>query len=135
MQSSPALLVIFIVLGFLIIFPLFWCGIVYFISFWGWQRLAKSFATLQPMPSDLKTASGMINLSRYNYTLRLKADDRGLWLKTMVLFSPGHKPLFIPWSAVEQYDGSDSFWFYKSKFKVRGVTIRLNQDLSRWLRR
>jgi len=126
-------LTILVILAFLIVFPLFWCGVVYLISLFGWQKLAEFYATNQPMPPDLQSASGRINLSRYNHTLRLKADERGLWLKTMLLFSPGHKPLFIPWSAVEHYEGSDSFWLYKSKFRVRGVTIRLNQDLGRWL--
>lgn len=126
-------LTIGIILGFLIIFPLFWCGIVYLISFFGWQRLAESFATHQPMPPGLQTASGMINLSRYNFTLQLKADDRGLWLKTMPLFSPGHKPLFIPWSAIEQYEGGEGFWGYQTKLVVGGVTIRLNLNLKEWL--
>ncbi|MDZ4680382.1 MAG: hypothetical protein SGI94_08060 [Saprospiraceae bacterium] len=129
MQTSDTLLAIFIILGFLIIFPLFWCGVVYLISFFGWQQLAASFATHQPMPSDLQTGSGMINLSRYNYTLRFKADDRGLWLRTMRLFSPGHKPLFIPWSAVEHDEGGEAFWGYQTKLKVKGVTIRLNHNI------
>jgi len=133
MQTSETLPVIFIILSFLVILPLFWCGVVYLISRFGWNQLAASFATHQPMPSDLQTGSGMINFTRYNSTLLFKADDRGLWLKTMVLFSSGHKPLFIPWSAVEHHEGKESFWGYQTKLKVKGITIRLHQNLSRWL--
>lgn len=124
---------ILIVLSFLVVFPIFWIGITYLISLFGWQTLAKYYASQMPIPSGLQTASGMVNLAGYRSTLLFKADERGMWLKVMPIFSPGHKPLFIPWAAVEHYEATNTFWLYKSKLRVRGVTIRLDKDLSKWL--
>ncbi len=127
-------MVIFVIAAFLIVFPLFWCGVIFLISAFGWRQLAAKYATHQPMPKDMKLGSGMLNMARYNGTLLFKADDRGLWIKTLRLFSPGHRPLFIPWSAVQEYNNSDSFWFYRTKFVAAGVTVRLNMDLDPWLK-
>jgi hypothetical protein len=104
---DPAWLVPAIVLGFAVVFPLFWCLVVTLIGHVGdWARLARRFPA-GPRPGNPAPerpfrhgVSGRIGLASYRHVLSVGTSRDGLHLAVMPLFRCGHRPLFIPWSAV-----------------------------------
>lgn len=121
----------FIVFGlFSIIGPSIWCLVVYIISFTsGWHSLAKNYAT-DSFPEQTQSCSGVFNYSsNYTGTLEYAETAEGLYLKTSFLFKIGHRPLFIPWKAMQNYQQSSGvFSKYSTNFKVSGSDIKLNTD-------
>ncbi|MVM30674.1 hypothetical protein GO755_11585 [Spirosoma sp. HMF4905] len=129
--------VILIVLGGLTFFVSLWSGIIYIISYAsGWQKLAKTYATTYT-PSQTKSCSCLFRKSSsYNGVVQYASTREGLYLKTIKLFSIGHKPLFIPWTDIENYESGNlstpykhRFMFYKSHFNVKDVSIYISQDV------
>ena len=97
---------VFIVLGFAIIFPLFWCGVVLLISYIGdWSNLKKRYAALkdqQPYGEVHGGVFGWVGLSRYKYTLTVHVNAEGFFVENSPFFRIGHPRLFIPWSEVAE---------------------------------
>lgn len=129
--------VVLIILGAITFFILLWAGIIYTISYAsGWQKLAESYSTTYT-PTRTKSCSCLFRKSSsYNGVVQYASTSEGLYLKTISLFSIGHKPLFIPWSAIENYESGSlstpykhSFVFYKSKFSIKGISIYCSQDV------
>lgn len=109
--SSSSLMLIVgglaIILGFLIIFPLFWCFVVLMISRMGdWHRLAAHYAAGDRAPSGTvhNGVFGMVGKARYKFALTVHTAPDGLFLETSPLFRIGHPRLFIPWNAVTGRD-------------------------------
>jgi hypothetical protein len=128
-MKNPTQLTLLIVGLFCTIFPLIWCGVVLIISHAsGWQSIAKTYAT-PSIPVKTNDCSGSIGGSRYSFTLEYAATHEGLYLKTIQLFSIGHKPLFIPWTAMQGYQSGNFYFIYRSKFSVNGTTFYLNEDV------
>ena len=134
-MSTP--IIILIVLGAVTFFVLLWCGIIYSISYAsGWQKLAKTYST-NYVPGQTKSCSCLFRkTSSYTGVVQYAANREGLYLKTIKLFSIGHKPLFIPWHDIENYESGNlsmpykhRFMFYKAKFTVKGITIYISQDV------
>jgi hypothetical protein len=96
--ASPWLLPLVIVL-FAIIFPLFWCGVIWLIAqLSGWGALAQVYRTDQtPTGKHWSWQDGMIGWAGYNGILTLTTNEQGLFMETMWLFSFGNPRLFIPW--------------------------------------
>lgn len=113
--------IIFVILGFLVIFPLFWIGIINLTSrLFGWHSLANKYRT-DYFPTDyVGWQSGQLNgLGNYNNILRVAIKSEGIYLGVFVLFKPGHPDLLIPWSEVSQVKKSNMFLFgeaYKLTF-------------------
>jgi len=108
-SPDPVWLIPAIVLGFAVVFPLFWCFVVGLVShIGGWSRLARRF------PEDPRTrtanregtthhgVSGRIGVASYRHVLTVRTTPEGLHLSVMPLFRSGHPSLFIPWSAVRE---------------------------------
>lgn len=97
---------VFIVLGFVIIFPLFWCGVVLLISYVGdWSSLKKKYAApkgQQPFGEVHGGVFGWVGLSRYKFTLTVHLTPEGFFLENSPFFRVGHPRLFIPWSEVKE---------------------------------
>lgn len=110
--TSTLWLVPMIILAFAIVFPLFWNAIIWFNGqIGGWGRLAQRYRT-DRIPSGEKWSwqYGMVGWIGYNGVLTLTANDEGLFLETVWLFSFGHPRLFIPWT--EFHDATvGNFWF------------------------
>jgi hypothetical protein len=96
---NPLWFIPLIPLAILIIFPLFWCFVVWMISLiGGWQRLAERYRAQQPA-SGKKWFSqyGYVNRARYRNALNLATNDAGVFIEVMPIFRFCHPPLFIPW--------------------------------------
>ncbi|MEL6615716.1 MAG: hypothetical protein AAFQ43_08265 [Bacteroidota bacterium] len=98
---SDTVLVPLIVVGFAVVFPLFWLGIVGLIGRLGWGPLAEAFPA-EDWPEEgyrVRFQSARIGASSYGNALHAVATDDGLYLRPMLLFRFGHAPVFIPWRA------------------------------------
>lgn len=97
-NTNTILLTIGIVLAFAVIFPLWWCFVVWLISRFGWSQLAERYGTeQQPWGNRLGGQSMRVNGSRYSHTIVLTTNDVGLFAEPTWIFRFGHKRLFIPW--------------------------------------
>jgi hypothetical protein len=104
---NEAALAVFVVIVFLIVFPLFWSGIVYLIArFGGWSDLAKHYAIQEPFSGTTfqmqSVTIGM--LGNYRSVVTIGANYDGLYLNPLVVYRPGHPPLLIPWDDIETRD-------------------------------
>ncbi len=99
--SHPVLFALLIAAGICIVFPLFWCGVVWLISRFGWARLATHYAIARPPAGEAQPVMcGMVSAATYRGVLRFQPSPDGFYLWVNVLFRTGHPPLFIPWSDV-----------------------------------
>jgi hypothetical protein len=120
-------LFLLVIVLFCTIAPLIWCGVVYVISLSsGWQSLAKTYST-SDFPEQTKPCSAVFSrFSNYNHTLQYAENSEGLYLKTHWLFKIGHKPLFIPWHDVQNYQKSATLFANHSvSFEVKGIPCKL----------
>lgn len=119
-----------IALTFFIMFPLFWCAVIWLNSqLSGWGRLAQHYRT-DRIPSGKKWSwqYGMVGWIGYNGVLTLTANAEGLFLETLWLFGFGHPRLFIPWR--DFHDAKvGHFWFRRQVHTKVGLptlaTLRL----------
>jgi hypothetical protein len=92
--------------GFLVIFPLFWSGVLVLLSHCGgWARLAKHYRAMQPPAGGAQQSLiyGRVGWVSYNKVLRISLTAEGFFLETIAIFRPGHPRLFIPWTAVSAH--------------------------------
>ena len=91
--------------GFLVVFPLFWCGIVWLVGAMGWRRLAGRYpAAARPEVTARRVAtatSARLGVVNYNGTVHVGVSPEGLHLSVMSIFRVGHPPLLIPWDEIE----------------------------------
>jgi hypothetical protein len=100
-DEHPVLFSLIIIAGFLVVFPVFWCGVVWLISRCGWSRLARHYAIAKPPPGESeRVMCAMVGIATYRGVLRYLADAEGFYLWAGLLFRAGHAPLYIPWSDV-----------------------------------
>jgi hypothetical protein len=94
-------LTILILLGSLVVFPLFWSMTVWLIAQFAWTALAQDWRTLESPSGTLHSGiSARIQMTRYNGTLTAHFNESGLFLEPIWLFRVGHARLFIPWQDV-----------------------------------
>jgi hypothetical protein len=103
-MTSPIYLILAIILGFFLVFPLFWMGITFLIAqMSGWSGLAGRYQTNQIFPDNTKHFQyGRMGLANYNGTLKVGLSREGLYLGVFILFRVGHPDLFIPWSEITE---------------------------------
>ena len=100
---SEAIAIPLIVAGVLIVFPLFWSGIVWIIGT-GWRGIAAMYPA-EDWPRGgytLRAQSARIGASSYSGVLTFIASEDGLYIRPMLLFRAGHPSIRIPWGAVER---------------------------------
>ena len=140
MNTDPApepdwLLMWAIVGGFLIIFPLFWCTVVGFLS-WasGWRHLAARYASgKRPVTGAChRGLTGMVGGVSYRSSLTVCFESDGFFLEVMRLFRIGQPRLFIPWSEVTGRKPRAVLWWRATSLSI-GMpvigTITLPADL------
>ena len=67
----------------------------------GWSELAKQYRTSQSPPNNLSSMNtGRVGWVNFKGCLNIGVTSQGLYLSVFPLFSLGHPPLLIPWSAV-----------------------------------
>lgn len=88
----------------ILFFPFFICFftfIIFFISKAGWSDLAAKYQSETPFRGRrIGTISAGINLARYNNALVLFVSDKGMYIKSVLLFRPFHPAILIPWKEV-----------------------------------
>lgn len=134
---DPAWLVGAIIGGFLIIFPAFWCFIVWLLSrIGGWHRLAQRYPASRL--SDLAISrrhrglTGMVGVVRYRNILALDLTTDGFFLGVMPLFRIGHPRLFIPWHEITARKPRQVLWWKAETLSIGQpliATITLPADL------
>lgn len=94
---------VLIVLGFVVLFPLFWISVFWLLSrLSGWGRLAESFPhRFEPTGDILLFASARVGWVDYSAALILGVGEEGLYLVPMWLFRPFHAPVLVPWTQIE----------------------------------
>ncbi len=103
-----------IVGGFLVVFPLFWCGVVWLLSrMGGWHHLATRYAAgNRPVAGACHGGvTGMVGGVSYRGVLTVHFVPEGFFLEVMVLFRIGHPRLFIPWAAVSGRQARRVLWW------------------------
>ncbi len=101
--SNPVWLILGILVGFVVVFPLFWCGVVALLGFvGGWRSLAKHYRAGNRPVSGIRAnpARSMIGFVSYRNIIAIHFTPEGFFLETMPLFRVGHPRLFIPWADV-----------------------------------
>jgi hypothetical protein len=107
----------------LIIFPLFWCGVVYLMSRMGWNKLAEHHQTDLERPNNAVLTSGTLrSIINYSGMLYLGSTEDGIHLSVMKLFSVGHPSLFVPWDSIQDLGTFSMLLRYRS-IQVEGVKI------------
>ena len=98
-------------LGFIVIFPLFWALVVTLVAFvGGWQRIAAVYpAKSAPRGQRFSWQTLLVGyFASYRSVVNIQIDLEGLYLSTMLLFRPGHRPIFIPWDAIAEVSAGRS---------------------------
>jgi len=117
-----------IVIGFFIIFPLFWSGIVYFTSvLGGWSQLKQIYRYELPFNGEIiRFGSGRIGrFVNYNGILTIGRGSAGLYLSTFFMYRPGHPPLLIPWEDISMEEGQGVFFAYTEMTFARLPMLKL----------
>ena len=84
--------------------------------------MAQYYAAKRPARGNaFYWASAIFGLfTKYRYSLTITLSDAGIHLETMRFFKIGHKPLLIPWDAVQAIK-IRKIW----KFKSAQLTIKI----------
>jgi hypothetical protein len=102
-MNNEILTTTLIILGFFVIFPLFWSAIVFLISrIGGWGSMAESYPYREPLAANcFSLQSAILRFSSsYNGVLKICADEQGVYFSVLFLFRPGHSPFFVPWEEI-----------------------------------
>ncbi|MAK62385.1 MAG: hypothetical protein CMK09_15555 [Ponticaulis sp.] len=138
---SDAFVLPLVIAGFLIVFPLFWCGVVGFIAYTGgWQSLAATYpaqpsgaAVWKHMTSGI-LGTGFLNFGQYSSILSVGKDARYIHLKVMPLFSIFHPQISIPVSDISRHGRGDSiFTTSYLSFADSTVKLRISNKLANWV--
>jgi hypothetical protein len=112
MQETTITLIV--IVGFVIVFPLFWMAIVWLISrMSGWARLARQNPARGPITGDVfRWCSARIRfLSSYQNCLTVTVSSAGIHMQPVIFFRIGHDPIFISWKAVRNIDRQNNWLF------------------------
>ena len=129
------LLPLCIVGGFLIIFPMFWCFVLWILSrAGGWHQLATRYGSGDlPVTGDRHAGvTGMVGGVSYRSVLIVNVTSEGFFLNVMALFRFGHPRLFIPWSDIRERKPFTVLWWNAMKLSIGNpviATIRLPANL------
>lgn len=119
---SETFLVLAIIGGFFIVFPLFWMAIVFLISrIGGWAGLAKLYAAEMPARGDaFAMCTARLNgVGNYRNSLNVTVSASGIHMQPLYIFSAGHEPLFIPWRAVTELEKRKRMFFTTARLHVK----------------
>ncbi len=84
----------------------------------GWQKLAEVYPARTPPSGQKFNTYGAVGKVRYKGCLYVFVSHDGLYISVMLLFSIGHKPLFIPWSAIHNKQPKKILWREVVEFNV-----------------
>ena len=114
-------LMLAIIGGFFVVFPAFWCFVVWLLSrLSGWHRLATRYASGNRPVTGTRYGgvTGMVGGVSYRSTLTLHFDTDGFFMEPMVLFKIGQPRLFIPWSDISDRKSFAVLWWSATRLSV-----------------
>lgn len=131
---SDKQLVLLIIPTFIVFFTLIWRGVIYLIAWLsGWRRLATRYSTSVVPISGVETGLyARMGFANYNGVLSVGIWPEGLYLRpSYKLFSVGHKPLLIPWYALQWKGETGLLMTYATvEVKEEGITIQIPKKFS-----
>ncbi|MDF1657551.1 MAG: hypothetical protein P1U58_08055 [Verrucomicrobiales bacterium] len=118
--DPPIWLIVLIPVLFAIVFPAFWCFVIWILSqVSGWKRLAARYRTSeQPQGGTYHGLFGMVGLVSYRGTLNVTTAEEGFFLAPNALFRFGHATLFIPWSECQLVRQTSFFGTKSAKIQI-----------------
>ncbi|TWU32629.1 GNAT family protein [Novipirellula artificiosorum] len=122
------------ILLFIVLFPLMWCGISLLIAFLsGWSRLAERYRHDARIECKFfYCQSGKIGGVDFNSCLTLGVSERGLLMSVLLPFRAGHPPLPIPWSDFHDVQEKRTPIFgFRSMTARLGIASMLLEELIR----
>jgi hypothetical protein len=125
-EPAPYWLIFAIIGGFLVVFPLFWCFVVWLISHvGGWQRLSKRYAAgNRPVTGARHNGiQGMVGVASYRGTLTLHFNADGFFVEVMPLFKIGHPRLFIPWTDISARKEIRLLWWKSERLSIGNPAV------------
>ena len=119
-QDMPIWVIVLIPIAFFIIFPIFWCFVMWINSqIGGWSRLAKRYRTSdEPNGKVWNSVQGSVGVISYRGVLRCVTNEDGLFLRPGMLFQFAHPELFIPWDDLHDVKRRNVLWFGMIAAKV-----------------
>lgn len=111
-ENLPAWALVLIPFGVLIIFPLFWCGVLWFNSHLsGWNRLAGRYRCREvPIGTTFTGVEGQLGIVTFRSALECTVGERGLFLQPSFIFRFAHPLLFIPWTDLYNVRRGSLLW-------------------------
>jgi len=111
-SANEPLLILLIAGAFFVVFPMFWCAVMWINSqIGGWARLARRYRSREtPTGTKWPGVQGMIGIVSYRGALECTTNPEGLFLQPMVLFRFAHPLLFIPWSEFREAKRGNLLW-------------------------
>lgn len=96
--TESALFPLAIIAGVLVVFPIFWVGIVRLLGMLsGWTALGKQHATDAPLPEPVHSMQWCrFGWIEYRLVVHFALDADALWIDILGLFRSGHPRLRIP---------------------------------------
>lgn len=114
-------MVLSVIVGYVILAPLFWIAIVWLISrMSGWARLARQYPATGPVAGHVfRWCSAQLRMfSRYSFSLVVTVSESGIHLQPIVFFKFGHDPIFLPWESIDRLERQRSPLFPSVKLWV-----------------
>lgn len=126
-----------IILIWLVVFPLLWCGVLFLLSLvGGWRRLASEYPAGDVAPErQTGVWFAMFGFVNYRGVLTVGCDGVAVTFRVLILFRPFHPPIAIPLAALR---GTVTRGFFARMVRLErrdgsGPVIRLPLDAGEWL--
>ncbi len=123
---------------FMVVFPIFWCAVLYAIaSAGGWRQLAKRYRCSAAIFGTVwRFQSATVHNfadSNYGGCVKVTANEEGIGLSVFFPFRVGHPPLFIPWSEILVSELRRFIFFDRVRFTFPGepsIWIEISSNLA-----
>ena len=120
------LLIATTILSFVLYFIILWILIIFiFSSISGWNKLSNFYAIDKDINLngiEYKWQSIRMNLVNYSFSVIINICENGTGIKPLKIFSFFHKPLFIPFEAVEEFSEGSLILNYVL-IKIKNIKI------------
>lgn len=121
--------------GFLVVFPAWWCIVVWTIAkLGGWASLARSFGTDREPPLSGKRATwqsvSLSTLGRYHNCVDVVVDAEAVWLRPIWFFRVGHPQLRIPYNRMKVSE-QQAWYGERASVAVEGRAVGLTGEGAR----
>ena len=129
--TSPTLLWFLVPVLFLTVGVPFFCAISGLLALVaGWPSLARRYpATHQPPGEELSFQVYGVGGVRENGVTVLVVSPEGLFLRPIIFFRVGRRPLLIPWEAIESATPGPFRWRPSYLLAIQGGgTVRVGED-------